>query len=71
MALHSEAELQERVGASAGVDASWHEFHVIEDQLAQLEADVHKVRTHPLVPDGVPVAGFLYDVDTGLIQQLI
>ncbi len=70
MALNSERELQERVGESAGQDASWHAFHVIDDQVAQLRADVRRVRSHPLVPGSVAIAGFLYDVDTGLLQQV-
>ena len=32
MASNSEAELRERVGASAGQDASWQQFHVVDDQ---------------------------------------
>jgi carbonic anhydrase len=69
MATHSEAELRERVSESAGLDASWAEFHVVDDQLAALEEDVQKVRSHPLIPDSVLVGGFLYDVDTGLLDQ--
>ncbi len=69
MATHSEQELRERVGASAGQDASWQSFHAIEDQLASLQDDVAKVRAHPLIPQTVAVAGFLYDVDTGLLEQ--
>ena len=69
MTAHSEAELRERVGSSAGQDASWQQFHVVEDQLAALEEDVQKVRSHPLIPDSVLVGGFLYDVDTGLLDQ--
>ena len=69
MTAQSEAELRERVGKSAGQDASWQPFHVIEDQLAALEEDVRKVQAHPLIPDSVEVGGFLYDVDTGLIEQ--
>lgn len=71
MASHTEAELQERVGASAGQDASWHEFHVIADQVATLKQDVAKVHAHPLIPDTVPIGGFLYDVDTGLLDQIV
>ena len=71
MASASEVELQERVGASAGQDASWHAFHVVENQEVSLKADVHKVRSHPLIPDSVPVGGFIYDVDTGLLNQLV
>jgi carbonic anhydrase len=69
MALHTERELQERIGASAGQDASWHAFHVIDDQLTSLRQDVRRVRTHPLIPETVEVGGFMYDVDTGLISQ--
>ena len=71
MASASEAEIQERVGASAGQDASWHAFHVIENQEVALKNDVHKVQSHPLIPDSIPVGGFIYDVDTGLLNQLV
>jgi carbonic anhydrase len=69
MASSSEAELRKRVGESAGQDASWQTFHVIEDQLAALAEDVRKVRAHPLIPDSVEVGGFMYDVDTGLLER--
>jgi carbonic anhydrase len=70
MASSTEAELHEKVSASAGMDASWQPFHVVEDQVASLEDDVHKLRSHPLIPDAVHVGGFVYDVDTGLLDQL-
>jgi carbonic anhydrase len=71
MASNTEAELQAQISASAGQDASWHEFHVVTDQVAALKHDVAKVRAHPLIPDRIPVGGFLYDVDTGLMDQLV
>jgi carbonic anhydrase len=27
------------------------------------------VRSHPLIPDDVIVGGFVYDVDTGLLER--
>ncbi len=69
MTLNTEQELRERVSESAGVDASWAEFHVVDDQIATLEVDVRKLQSHPLIPDSVLVGGFVYDVDTGLIEQ--
>jgi carbonic anhydrase len=69
MASSTEQEIRDRIGASAGQDASWARFHVVEDQLQSLAEDVHTVRAHPLVPDHVLVGGFLYDVDTGLLAQ--
>jgi carbonic anhydrase len=69
MASSTLAELRERVGASAGQDASWQMFGVVADQEAALADDVRVVRTHPLIPQSVAVGGFLYDVDTGLLER--
>lgn len=71
VASSTEDELHERLNASAGVDTSWQHLHVITDQAATVRYDVHKVRAHPLIPDEVSVGGFIYDVDTGLLTQLI
>lgn len=69
MASSTQDELRERVGASAGQDASWQTFGVVEDQEAALADDVAVVRAHPLIPESVAVGGFVYDVDTGLLTQ--
>ncbi len=71
MASATQDELRERVGASAGQDASWQNFGVVADQRAALADDVHRVTSHPLIPDGVAVGGFLYDVDTGLLDRVV
>src|SRR3954453_12098316 len=71
MASATLEELRGRVGASAGGDAGWQSFGVGEDQRAALEDDVRTIRSHPLIPDTVKIGGFLYDVDTGLIEQLV
>ena len=71
MTSNSEHELREKISRSSGQDASWQTFHVIEDQIAALHEDVQKVRAHPLIPDSVTVGGFLYDVDTGLIERKV
>jgi len=70
MASASEHELQERVGRSAGQDASWQSFGVVTDQKEALRDDLHKVEAHPLIPDSVKVGGFVYDVDTGLLDPM-
>lgn len=71
MTANTEAQLQDKIAASSGQDASWHAFHVVEDQVATLKRDVHKVESHPLIPDTVAVGGFIYDVDTGLLDQVV
>ncbi len=70
VASSSEEELRERVTESAGKDASWQAFHVITDQRRTLLADLARVRSHPLVPESVRVGGFLYDVDTGMLEPV-
>lgn len=70
MASSSEDELRRRVGSEAGADASWMSLGVIEDQLAAVRDDVAKVKAHPLIGDHVAVAGFIYDVDTGLLSPV-
>jgi len=69
MTRHTELELREKVGESAGVDATWQAFGVIDDPITALAEDVQRVRSHPLIPDSVLVGGFMYDVDTGLLDQ--
>lgn len=71
MASSTLEQVREKVGASAGQDVSWQTFSMVADQRASLADDVHKVVAHPLVPDTVKVGGFLYDVDTGLLEQLV
>ncbi|MGW5239462.1 beta-class carbonic anhydrase [Monashia sp. NPDC004114] len=70
MASNTEAELQSRVGESAGQDATWMAFHAITNQVQALREDCAKVRSHPLIADGTLVGGFLYDVDTGLLEPI-
>jgi carbonic anhydrase len=69
MASSTEQELRGRLSEASGMDASWMSLGVITDQAASLREDVARVRSHPLVPPDVAVGGFLYDVDTGLLQQ--
>ncbi len=71
MANNSLEQLRSRVGESAGQDASWQKFGVVPDQRSALEDDVRRVRSHPLIPDSVTVGGFIYDVDTGLLEQVV
>jgi carbonic anhydrase len=71
MATATEAELRERISEASGQDASWTSWSVVPDQPSALRDDVARVRSHPLIPASVPVGGFLYDVDTGRLQQLV
>ncbi|MFE7228155.1 beta-class carbonic anhydrase [Nocardioides sp. NPDC057577] len=72
VASNTEAELRAKLAESAGQDASWLDLTVVvDDQVRALAEDVAKVRSHPFVPEDVKVGGFIYDVDTGLLNQKI
>ncbi|WP_173434271.1 beta-class carbonic anhydrase [Allosalinactinospora lopnorensis] len=53
-----------------GVDTRSLEFHTDNDQLGALRHDLGRVRHHPLLPKGLPVAGVIYDVDTGKVSPV-
>ncbi len=71
MTASTQQELRERVSRSAGQDAAWQQFSVVDDQMAALHEDVAKIHAHPLIPESVRVGGFLYDVDTGRIKRKV
>lgn len=70
MASSTEDELKARLGESAGTDASWMSLGAIVDQETTVRADIQRVRTHPLISDDILVGGFVYDVDTGLLNPV-
>jgi carbonic anhydrase len=42
----------------------------IKDQTESVTADVGRIRAHPLVPAGVPIYGYLYDVKSGRLIEV-
>ncbi|MCK2217731.1 carbonic anhydrase [Actinomadura sp. ATCC 31491] len=53
------------LAAQRGVDTRSLEFHTIADQQATLRHDLTRIRTSPFLPEGMPVAGAVYDVHSG------
>ncbi|MBV8142903.1 MAG: carbonic anhydrase [Verrucomicrobia bacterium] len=54
-------------GSAAGRQIDWLEFH---DARAAVVDDVRTIRSHPLVPQGLPIYGYLYDVATGKLEEV-
>lgn len=72
MASTTEDELRERVEKAAGKPAGYLlPLAVITDQLEALRRDVTAIREHPLIGREIAVGGFMYDVDTGLLDHLV
>ena len=56
-----------RGGHAAGHFIKW---HTIANQAASVLQDVRRIREHPLVPAGIPIYGYVYDVRTGRLEEV-
>lgn len=71
MSSGDDAAIAAKVSAATGTDISGMVLGSTPDQRAGLKYDVQLVRTHPLITGRCTVGGFIYDVDTGLIEQVL
>ena len=63
------SELREKVRTITGNDPDEVEFHLIDDPDAALAADIGALRDYPYLPAGTAVAGYMYDVTTGVAER--
>lgn len=71
MASATQEEVERLIAEQSGIDARSLDFHLITDQRSTLERDVQAVRSWPFLPPGLPVGGFVYDVDTGWLETVV
>ena len=71
MASGTDEDLRRVISQKTGTDASWMSFGASPDQPGRLRADVDMVSNHPLIKGHAEVGGFIYDVDTGLLTQIL
>jgi carbonic anhydrase len=55
-------------GSDAGEFIDW---LTIQDNARSVVTDVHRIRHHPLVPPTIPIYGYIYDVKTGQLQEIL
>lgn len=70
MAESTEEEIHQQIDEEFGVNTSSLEFRTTNDQLGELKKDVNRVRSYPLLNQGVSVGGAIYDVKTGKITPV-
>ena len=57
-------------GAGPGSrEGDYIDWLTISDQMESVKADVRRIKAHPLVPDTIPVHGFIYDCRTGRLIE--
>jgi carbonic anhydrase len=54
-------------GSAAGSYINW---LTIKDNARSVVEDVERIRNHPLVPAGIPIYGYIYDVTTGRLVEI-
>lgn len=54
-------------GSTEGAYVDW---LTITDQTGSVVDDVRRIRNHPLVPSGIPIYGYTYDVRTGRLIEV-
>jgi carbonic anhydrase len=71
MASGEDADIVARVKATTGDDLSDLRIGASTDQRARLVEDVKRLRDNPHIAGRALVGGFLYDVDTGALTQIL
>lgn len=71
MATGTDADVRRKIMETNGVNASWMSFGASPDQMTHVHEDVEMVRSHPLIAGRAEIGGFMYDVDTGHLAQII
>jgi carbonic anhydrase len=61
------ARIQNRTGTAAVVPAFFYAFQNIEENVRH---QLQKLHTHPWIPKGIAIRGFVYDVATGQLREI-
>ena len=70
MLTFSNDELRSILKEKTGVDADHIDFLPFSDLAQSVRDDVKHIQDSPLIPDGIQVRGFVYDVKTGKLSDI-
>ena len=62
------ARLTEKMGTAAAEPSHFHAFDDLEVNVRQ---QMQRVKSHPWIPKHIPVRGFVYDVKTGRLREVM
>ena len=68
MLTFTNQQLQEKLAAEAGVDASGIDFLPFADLRQSVADDVHRILDTPQLDDAIAVSGYIYDVHSGALE---
>ncbi len=70
MLTFTDQELQQRLQAETGSDASGIAFYSFKNLEDNIRAQVRKIRENPFIAKDVAVHGFIYDVKSGRLTEV-
>jgi len=71
MLTFKDEDLVTRLRAERGTTAvSPAHFHAFGDLEENVRQQIQKIESHPWVPSGIPLRGFIYDVTTGVLNEV-
>ncbi len=71
MLTFTSEELRRKLTEETGADASDIDFLTFADLEESLREDVRGIRESPFIPDDILVSGFIYDVRTGELKEVV
>ncbi|MHB1867843.1 MAG: beta-class carbonic anhydrase [Nitrososphaerales archaeon] len=70
MLTFKDADLEKRLEKKFGKDSSNIQFHSFTNLEDNVRRQVGNIKNHPLIPKEIPVTGFVYEVESGLLRKV-
>ena len=71
MLTFDEEPVRKQIAAATGADTSELRLYPFHDVEANLRDQVRRLASSPLVPRDIPVTGFVYEVDSGRLREVV
>jgi carbonic anhydrase len=71
MLAFTDGQLRQKLYDELGADASGIDFLAFDDLERSVRDDVATIRSSPLILEATPVRGFVYDVHTGRLTEVV
>ncbi len=71
MLTFTNADLAQKIQQDLGIDVGARDFLPFPDLEQSVHDDVTVLRASPLIPTDIPIAGAIYDVHTGTVQEVV
>lgn len=70
MLTFKDSDLQSKLKQKYGKDASNIKFHSFPNLEDNVRMQVAAIKSHPFIPKDIPVTGFIYEVQSGLLRNV-